>query len=238
MVFMLVLLGKRIVIHFFQKALKHLQSGKLLALLFSEEKSKDETKTEGASSTATTAVILIAIAIATQHAETAITGAFQSTTSIYPTLELGEVSCTTDSYNNWVISITIKNPRDFGNGIFNIWVNDTLTMRDSDPPTEAVATITTDLRGNWTTIPGGGEETFTVWIGAINERSNFTFSSGSIVDVRFQSTTGDYYSVLLELYSGTGFIEQSGFRIPIARKNTSIFDGSLWVVLPVIGIFM
>jgi len=89
-------------------------------------------------------------------------------------------------------------------------------MLDSNPPTEAVSTITSDLDGSGRLLLEYEEATISVWIGAINARANATFSKGSIVNIKYYSAGGMFYSALMELDSGTGFIEQSGFQ-----KNTS-----------------
>ncbi len=150
-----------------------------------------------------------------------------------PTLELKKVACTTDSYDNWVISITLKNPSDHWVPLYWMNVNATGAMLDSKPPNEAVATITSDLNKGGR-VPAHEEATISLWIGAraIDAYTNVTFSSGPIVKIIISSLAGKWFTVMMELDSGTGFIEQSGFRNNIsgAQRPRMIFYGTLLVI--------
>jgi hypothetical protein len=226
---MCVIIKKGLILHIFEKALNYLKN--YMRYPMSERDFNLKMKRNWkVISKVTIVVIFMALTIATP---------FTLAKSTYETLELEKVACTRDPYENWVITITLRNPRDYCITLVKLFVNDTAAMLDYNPPTEAVATITSDLNGSGRKIQEGEEATVSIWIGAINTRVNATFSSGSIVNIKLFSDGGMDYSVLMELDIGTGFIEQSGFEnISGERRSRMIVDGTLLILFIGVGFIL
>jgi len=112
-------------------------------------------------------------------------------------VEISSAICTTDNFDNWVITITLKNSGTAAATLDSLYVNDVAADLDSSEPGAAVDTISTDLNvtASSTTLESGVVDIITVWIGY----NHLTLSSGTTVNVKIHSASGMDYIKLVKL---------------------------------------
>jgi len=142
-------------------------------------------------------VILVAVAITVAVAVAYWMGGIAGQYTKFEKVEIKSAVCSYDAYQNWVITITLKNTGTATSTLNSLYVNDIGATTDSSAPGSAVATITTDLNvtSTSTKIESGVEDVITVWVGA----SHATLSSGTTVNVKIHSAGGMDYIKLIEL---------------------------------------
>lgn len=143
------------------------------------------------------AVILVAVSLTVAVAISFWMGGITTQYTKFEKVEIKSAVCSYDSYDNWVITISLKNTGTATSTLNSLYVNDNPATLDSTAPTAAVDTITTDLNVTTTTtkIESGVEDVITVWIGA----NHATLSSGTTVNVKIHSAGGMDYIKLIEL---------------------------------------
>jgi len=141
-------------------------------------------------------VILVAVAITVAVAVAYWMGGIAGQYTKFEKVEIKSAVCTYDTWDNWVITITLKNTGTATSTLNSLYVNDIPALLDSVAPTVAVDTITTDLNVTTATkIESGVEDVITVWVGA----NHLTLSSGTTVNVKIHSAGGMDYIKLIEL---------------------------------------
>ena len=143
-------------------------------------------------------VILVAVAITVAVAVAYWMGGIAGQYTKFEKVEIKSAVCGYDSYDNWVITITLKNTGTATSTLNALYVNDIGATLEQDPPTGIETGITTDLnttRAPITKIESGVEDIITVWVGA----SHPTLSSGTTVNVKIHSAGGMDYIKLIEL---------------------------------------
>ncbi len=143
------------------------------------------------------AVILVAVSLTVAVAISFWMGGITTQYTKFEKVEIKSAVCTYDAYDNWVITITLKNTGTATSTLNALYVNDNPATTDQSAPGSGVDTITTDLNVTTTTtkIESGVEDVITVWIGA----NHATLSSGTTVNVKIQSAGGMDYIKLVEL---------------------------------------
>ena len=141
-------------------------------------------------------VILVAIAITISVAVAYWMGGIAGSFTTFEQVEIQNAVCSQDAYDNWVITITMKNTGTEQTTLISLLVNDVEATPDATAPTAAVNTLTTNLNVTTsTTLPSGDTATILVWVG----RDYGTLSSGTTVNIKIHSTGGMDYLKLITL---------------------------------------
>ena len=147
-------------------------------------------------STVIATVILVACAITVAVAASFWMGGIAGQYTKFEKVEIKSAVCSYDAWNNWVITITLKNSGTATSTLNALYVNDNPATLDQLAPTDVADGITTDLNVTTATkIESGVEDVITVWIGV----NHPTLSSGTTVNVKFHSAGGMDYIKLVEL---------------------------------------
>ncbi len=141
-------------------------------------------------------VVLVAVAITVAVAVAYWMGGIAGQYTKFEKVEIKNAVCTYDAYDNWVITITLKNTGTATSTLNALYVNNIAATLDQSAPTGQRDDITTDLNVTTATkIESGVEDVITVWIGA----NHATLSSGTTVNVKIHSAGGMDYIKLIEL---------------------------------------
>ena len=141
-------------------------------------------------------VILVAIAITVSVAVAYWMGGIAGTFTTFEQVEIQNAVCSQDAYDNWVVTITLKNTGTAQTTLISLFANDIEVTPDASAPTAPVATLTTHLNvTSPTTLPSGVTATIHVWVG----RDYGTLSSGTTVNLKIHSTGGMDYLKLITL---------------------------------------
>ena len=140
-------------------------------------------------------VILVAVAITVAVAVAYWMGGIAGQYTKFEKVEIKSAPCTVDAFDNWVITILLKNSGTRTATISSVFVNDVEATTDGTAPVALVTTITTDLPSTEKKIESGTEATIIVWIGG----DHATLSSGTTVNVKLHSAGGMDYIQLVEL---------------------------------------
>jgi hypothetical protein len=147
-------------------------------------------------STVIAVIILVACSITVAIAASFWMGGIAGQYTKFEKVEIKSAVCTFDPWDNWVITITLKNTGTATSTLISLFVNDIPATLDSSAPTGPEAGITTDLNVTTATrIESGVEDVITVWVGA----NHATLSSGTTVNVKIHSADGMDYIRLVEL---------------------------------------
>jgi flagellin-like protein len=141
-------------------------------------------------------VILVAIAITVSVAVAYWMGGIAGTFTTFEQVEIQNAVCSQDAYDNWVVTLTLKNTGTAQTTLISLFANDVEATPDASAPTAAVDTLTTNLNiTSSTTLPSGVTATILVWVG----RDYGTLSSGTTVNFKLHSTGGMDYLKLITL---------------------------------------
>jgi flagellin-like protein len=143
-------------------------------------------------------VILVAVAITIAVAVSYWMSGISSSYTKFEKVEIQTASCALDSFDNWNITVTLKNSGTAAATMMSVFVNDVEvgTYDVAIDPAAALTTTQTDLTkvAAWT-LASGATNTFNIWVG----RDYLTLSSGTTVNIKIHSAGGMDYIKLVEL---------------------------------------
>ena len=142
-------------------------------------------------------VILVAVAITVAVAVAYWMGGIAGQYTKFEKVEIKSAPCSTDSFDNWVITLQLKNTGTATATLTAIYVNEVEALSDQSAPSGIESGITTNLNvtSSSTKIESGVEVVLKVWIGA----NHATLTSGTTVNVKVHSAGGMDYIKLIEL---------------------------------------
>ena len=110
-------------------------------------------------------------------------------------IEIVDVSCTQDEYENWEATISIRCVDEVDFCLSKMFVKGMeVSSYRADPPTSKVSTLTTDA-GTESVVPSGEEAEMRVWIG----RDFGMLQPTQRVSLRIQDSAGEVYTISVVL---------------------------------------
>jgi flagellin-like protein len=141
-------------------------------------------------------VILVAIAITVSVAVAYWMGGIAGSFTKFEQVEIQTAVCAQDDYDNWEITLTLKNTGTAPSTLIGVFVNEVEATPDQNAPVAAVATLSTDITTvTPTTITSGNTTKVIVWVGL----DYGTLSSGTTVNIKIHSAGGMDYVKLVQL---------------------------------------
>jgi len=104
-------------------------------------------------------------------------------------LEFVNITTSRDAHMNWQVSVNIANPGNSTVILKKVFVNSMeVSEYSAESPSEIVATLTTDFTEE-TDLESGEMKSITIWVG----RQFGFFNSGSVLDIKFESSAGNEF---------------------------------------------
>lgn len=104
-------------------------------------------------------------------------------------LEFVNLTTFRDVHMNWQVSVNIANPGNSTVILEKVFVNSMeVSEYSAESPSEIVATLTTDFAEE-TDLMSGEMRSITIWVGG---QFGF-FNSGSVLDIKFESSAGNEF---------------------------------------------
>ncbi len=141
-------------------------------------------------------VILVAVAITVSVAVAYWMGGIAGQYTKFEKVEIQSSLCAIDGYNNWEITIELKNSGTATANLASVYVNDVPAIIGQGTPTNGTYTgITNDMPSSGLKLESGVSGTITIWI----YDAHPTLSSGTTVNIKIHSASGMDYIKLVEL---------------------------------------
>ena len=104
-------------------------------------------------------------------------------------LEFVNITTSRDAHMNWQVSVNIVNPGNSTVILKKVFVNSMeVSEYSAESPSEIVATLTTDFVEEMD-LESGEMRSITIWVGG---QFGF-FNSGSVLDIKFESSAGNEF---------------------------------------------
>jgi hypothetical protein len=134
------------------------------------------------------AFVVIAIIVAFYVTQSML-GSVQEAPLSVEYLEFVNFTTSRDAHMNWQVSVNIANPGNSTLILEKVLVNSMeVSEYSAESPSEIVATLTTDFAEE-TDLKSGEMRSITIWVGG---QFGF-FNSGSILDIKFESSAGNEF---------------------------------------------
>jgi len=134
------------------------------------------------------ALVVVAIIVAFYVAQSMLGGVQEAPISV-EYLEFVNLTTSRDAHMNWQVSVYVANPGNSSVTLEKVLVNSmAVSEYSAESPSEIVATLTTDIAEE-TDLESGETRSITIWVGG---RFGF-FNSGSVLDIKLESSAGNEF---------------------------------------------